>query len=252
MVVRALVLCISVVMTWVEIPPLSSPMDFFLLMSQNPGLLVKWQTVSFLCVTSLREESINEIIDSVSKWKRREDSESHRSPEKTTTKYRRKAGYREKKSRQQSPSRAPAFSPEWRWLMEKPRILLKRQWQLYPWSKPLTKLSQASHPVADLGAVGSSLMNGLLVQRMPSFRLCNLEGSCLVFDYWRLSYLESLRPGNKGRQVAWIKWAIGHTVVEKGRAKDCPNKESGLDEEVPDSTSGSLRQISTEKDHGSW
>lgn len=94
-------------------------------------------------------------------------------------------------------------------------------------------------------------MNGLLVQRMPSFRLCNLEGSCLVFHYWRLSYLESLRPGNKGRQVARIKWAIGHPVVEKGRAKDCPNKESGLYGDVPDSTSGSLRQISTEKDHGS-
>lgn len=84
--------------------------------------------------------------------------------------------------------------------MEKPRILLKRQWQFYLGINP--KLSQTSHPDTDLGEVGSSLTNGLLVQRMPSVRLCNLEGSCLVFNYWRLSYLESLRPGNKGRQIA--------------------------------------------------
>lgn len=56
---------------------------------------------------ALREESVNEIIDSVPKWERREDSESHRGPEKTATKYKGKAGYREKKSRQQSSSILP-------------------------------------------------------------------------------------------------------------------------------------------------
>lgn len=101
-VVRALVLCFSVAMTWAGIPQLSSPMDFFLLMSQNPGLLARWQTVSFPFVTSLREESIKEIIDSVPKWERREDPENHRDPEKTATKYKRKAGYSEKNPGQSS------------------------------------------------------------------------------------------------------------------------------------------------------
>lgn len=97
-------------LSWLEqkfhrfLPP--PPWIFFLLMSQNPGLLARWQTVSFLCVTPLREEFTKEIIDSASK-REREDPESHRGPEKTATKYRRKAGYSEKKSRQTELQRSP-------------------------------------------------------------------------------------------------------------------------------------------------
>lgn len=113
--VRALVLCFSVAMTWAGIPQLSSPMDFFLLMSQNPGLLARWQTVSFPFVTSLREESIEEIIDSVPKWERREDPENHRGPEKTATKYKRKAGYSEKNPGKTELLRSPqSGDSQWR------------------------------------------------------------------------------------------------------------------------------------------
>lgn len=203
--VRALVLhlCFSLVMTWAEIPPLSSLLDFFLLMSQNPGLLARLKTVGFLCVTLLREELTKEIIDPASK-REREDPESHRGPEKTATKYRKKAGYSEKKPRQTELQRSSQSGDgQWRsW---------GSSWKDNGSSTLGTdpKLSQTSHPITDLGEVGSSLMNGLVVQRMPSIRLCNLEGSCLVFYYWRLSYLESLRPENNGRQVAWMEWAIG-------------------------------------------
>lgn len=159
--------------------------------------LERWQTVSFLCVM-LREEFTKEIIDSAPKRERREDPESHRGPEKTATKYRRKAGYSPKKPRQTELQRSPQSgdgqwrSPESSW----------KVWRSTLGANP--KLSQTSHPVTDRREVGSSLMNVLLEQRMPSVRLCKSEGSCLVFYYWRLSYLESLRLGNNDRQVAWI------------------------------------------------